>query len=194
MHEVKKRWRRCRVTDFSYCGNQEVLVLTNKGVLSRWKFSKLEIGECIQRLDLELEEGEKTHYLNVDREYNFAIVDAQATKSSATQDYSTRSFLVALKGLNGVQSSTDLAAKLRHSGFFGVDSNNPHDIESSLSVRDLYQTTPKHGSGVSIKKEICLTLVKSISLTALYEDGSLPASKNPSSTKYPLFRTLEIWR
>lgn len=33
--EVKKRWKRCRVTDFCYSGNQEILVLTDKGVVSR---------------------------------------------------------------------------------------------------------------------------------------------------------------
>ena len=94
--EVKKRWKRCRVTDFCYCGNQEILVLTDKGVLSRWKFSKLEIAECLSRLNLNLLQGEKSWNLVVDREYNYAMVDC-VFKCSSNRKISSRSFVIDLQ-------------------------------------------------------------------------------------------------
>lgn len=105
--EAKKRWKRCRVADFSNCGNQEILVLTDKGVISRWKFSKLEIAECISRLNLALLQGEKTVYLSVDREYNFAMVDT-IFKCSSSKKISTRSFIIDLQNEQTSQNVNNL--------------------------------------------------------------------------------------
>lgn len=71
-------------------------MLTDKGIISRWKFSKLEIAECLCRIDLQLLQGEKTYYLHVDREYSFAIVDA-VFKCSTSKKISTRSFVINLE-------------------------------------------------------------------------------------------------
>jgi hypothetical protein len=99
----KKRWKRCEVADFAYCGNNQLLILMSKGILSRWKFSKLEIAECTSRLDLKLLASEMTYSIKIGRDYNHACIDAFYQYKNR-KPFSSRIFMINLRGSSDIFS------------------------------------------------------------------------------------------
>jgi hypothetical protein len=95
-NDSKKRWKRCEVADFEYCGNRELLVLMNKGVITRYKFSKLEIAEQITTLELQILPQELAFNLKIDRNYKFACVDV-CYQHKSSKSFSTRLFMMKLR-------------------------------------------------------------------------------------------------
>lgn len=47
------------ISDFCYIGGEEIIVINELGNLSLWKFSRLEVAECITRTELPLIKGER---------------------------------------------------------------------------------------------------------------------------------------
>jgi hypothetical protein len=68
----------------------------SKGIISKWKFSKLEIAECLHRLDLNLLTNEITYSIKMDRDYNYMCIDA-FYQYKKRKPFSSRIFMVNLK-------------------------------------------------------------------------------------------------
>ncbi len=119
----------------------------NKGIITRYKFSKLEIAEQLSTLDLEILPQEIAFNLKVDREYKFASVDT-CYQHKASKSFSTQLFLVSLKnsGLKNAKKGMNFRKAmdgLKSTSFLATDNLHYQDQDSNMSVNEIIFSTQK---------------------------------------------------
>jgi hypothetical protein len=107
----------------------------SKGILSRWKFSKLEIAECMNRIDLGLISGEFCCTMKIDREYKYACINAYY-RHEKLEPFSSRLFLLEMQSnRNNAQNAYNSVGNKYIKGHFLANDNPKNfDLDSSISI------------------------------------------------------------
>lgn len=115
----------------------------SKGILARWKFSKLEIAQCLNRIDLGLISGELNCTLKIDRMYKYACINT-LYRYLNQEPFSSRLFVIEIHGHRNESHNMYNSVGNKNKGIFLANDNPKNfDLDSSISIVENDDIQPK---------------------------------------------------